>query len=84
DDSGVVDVEGPPGCGDEFLWTGRTYYVNAEGTLVPDSPGEPAFCVKQWLIPADYRGPLTLTATGRRHIYEVKSEGITHLSAGAQ
>jgi hypothetical protein len=82
-DRSAVDMEGPAGSDDEFLSTADTYYVNAEGTLVCDSPEEPAFCVRLWLPPADYRGPLTLieAATGRRHIYELKSEAITQLSA---
>jgi hypothetical protein len=82
DNSCVIDMEGPPGSGDDFLSTGGTYYVNIHGTLVPDSPEDSAFCVQLWLPPADYRGPLTLieTTTGRRHIYEVKSEAITRLA----
>ncbi len=59
------------------------YYVNAEGTLVPDSPEEPAFSLAFWLPPADYRGPLTLVerATGNRHIYDLRSEHITSTAA---
>jgi len=78
----AVAMEGPAGSGDEFLSTAGAYYVNAEGTLVLDSPEEPAFCVRLWLPTAEYRGPLTLieAATGRRHIYELTSEAIPHLS----
>jgi hypothetical protein len=36
------------------------------------------FNLSPWLIPADYRGPLVLIerATGKQHLYEVKSENI--------
>lgn len=83
DNSSAVMFEEPPGAGLEFFWCASDHYVNAVGTLVPDSPEQPAFCLKLWLPPADYRGPLTLVdkSTGERHVYEVRSEGITHLSA---
>ena len=82
DNSSAAMFEHPPESGDGFLSTSRTYYVNTRGTLIPDSPAKPAFSVELWHIPADYRGPLTLVekATGERHVYELRSEAITHLS----
>ncbi len=41
-------------------------------------PAQVPFCFSPWLPPADYRGPLFVVEhdTGRRHIYEVKTENI--------
>jgi hypothetical protein len=82
-DSDVVKFERPPGAGLEFFSVASAYYVDAAGTFVPDADAEPAFCIRLWLPLAEYRGPLTLVEklTGERHVYEVRSEAITHLSA---
>jgi len=82
-DSDAAEFERPSGAGLEFFSVASAYYLDAAGTLVPDSPAEPAYCVRLWLPPADYRGALTLieAATGARHTFEVRSEGITHLPA---
>lgn len=83
DNSSAVMFEEPAGSDDEFLSTGGTYNVDALGRLLPDSSEDSAFCVRLWLPPADYRGPLTLVekSNGKRSIYEVKSAAITHLPA---
>jgi hypothetical protein len=82
-DDDAIDVDGPAGVENDFLWSGSGYGVNAEGTIIStsDIPESPPFCIHPWHPPAGYRGPLTITdrATGDRHTYEVKSENIVDL-----
>ena len=80
-DDDAVAVERPAGTDIDFLWTSSVFGINAEGTIISyiDVPESAAFCVRPWLPPADYRGPLNIVerATGNRHRYEVKSENIS-------
>jgi len=79
-DDDAVDVEGPAGTNNDFLWTSSAFGVNAEGTIIShiEVPESAPFCVGVWLPPADYRGPLSVVerASGKRHSYEVKSADI--------
>ena len=76
----AIAVDGPPGSPNDFMWVSSAFGVDAKGTIISDIhiPDEAAFCLAPRLPPADYRGPLTLTerATGKRDIYELKSEDI--------
>lgn len=79
-DSDTVDLEGPAGAGEDFLWRSSPFGVNVEGAMIChiDVPDTAPFCLVPWLPPADYRGPLTIIeqATGKRDTYELKSENI--------
>jgi hypothetical protein len=79
-DSDALDVDGPPGSPNDFIWVSSAFGVDAKGAMISyiDVPDSAAFCLAPRLPPADYRGPLTLTerATGTRHTYELKSEDI--------
>jgi hypothetical protein len=80
-DRGAVRVERPPRKEKDFFWSPSAFGVNAAGAMISETPVPEAapFCLVLSLPPADYRGPLSLIerATGKRHIYEVKSENIT-------
>ncbi len=79
-DHSLIIMEAPPECGDQFLYTGGRFGVDARGEIVCDKPipDDVPFCFSPWLPPADYRGPVFVVEhdTGRRHLYEVKSENI--------
>ena len=78
-DKYAVQVEAPPGAGNDFLWSTMSYCVNEEGKIISDEMKESVpYCAALWLIPAEYRGPLAIVeeASGNRHIYELKSENI--------
>jgi hypothetical protein len=82
DDTGI-DVDGPEGSSHGFLSACGGYGVDNHGKIISgrDIPDSVPFSVCTWYPPADYRGPLTVTDrdTGRRYIYEVKSENIVHV-----
>jgi hypothetical protein len=79
-DRDAVDLVGPAGAGDDFLWRSSRFGVNVEGTMISHIgvPETAPFCLVPWLPPAEYRGPLTIVeqSTGKRHTYELKSEDI--------
>ena len=83
-DDDAVDVEGPAGADNGFLWTSSAFGVNVAGEIISHSevPESAPFCVSIWLPPADYRGPLNIVerATGKRYSYEVKSENIERIA----
>jgi len=74
------ELDGPPNYPDDFLASSTRYGVNAEGKLISqiDVPQTAPFHVRQWLLPSDYRGPLTLvnTETGEQHRIEIREEDI--------
>jgi hypothetical protein len=84
-DSDAIDIDGPPGSPKDFLSCTSAFGVDAKGTIISyiDIPDTAPFNVNRWLVPADYRGPLTLTerATGRRHTCELKSKDIIRTTA---
>ncbi len=83
-DDDAVEVEGPAGTNNDFLWTSSAFGVNADGTIIShiEVPESAPFCVGVWLPPADFRGPLSIVerATGKCYSYEVTSEKITHIA----
>jgi hypothetical protein len=78
--SDAIDINGPPGSPNNFLSCSSAFGVDEKGAIISDIhvPETAAFSLVPWLLPADYRGPLTLIerVTGKRHTYELKSENI--------
>ncbi len=79
-DSHAIDIDGPPGSPNNFLAYSSAFGVDEKGAIISDThvPETAAYSLVPWLLPADYRGPLTLIerVTGKRHTYELKSENI--------
>jgi hypothetical protein len=84
-DDDAIGVDGPPGSPSSFPSCSSAFGVDAKGAIISyiHVPETAAFCLVPWIPPADYRGPLTLIerATGKRHIYELKSEDIIPTSS---
>jgi hypothetical protein len=78
------ELEGPPGCHDDFLATSSAYGVSTQGKVISQItvPKTAAFHVRQWLPLATYRGPLTLTNsdTGEQHTIEIRNEDIARIA----
>lgn len=83
-DSLAVDLEYPEGADKEFWWRSSFYGVDDSGSIISyiEIPKHAAYHVALWLPPADYRGPITVVeqATGKRHIYEIRSADISRVS----
>lgn len=79
------ELEGPPGCRDDFPASSTTYGIDATGKVSSqiDVPQTAAFHVRQWLLPADFRGPLTIqnTETGEQHTINVREQDIVRTQA---
>jgi hypothetical protein len=79
-DDDAIDVDVPPGTANNLLARSSAFGIDTSGTIVSRTniSDTTPFNLSPWLVPADYRGPLVLSerATGKQHIYEVKSENI--------
>lgn len=79
------ELEGPPGCRDDFPASSTTYGIDATGKVSSqiDVPQTAAFHVRQWLLPADFRGQLTLQdkETGEQHTINVREQDIVRTQA---
>jgi len=80
----AIDLARPKGKSKDFWWVSSAYGVSAEGEIISyiSVPDGTPFCVKPWLPPADYRGPITIVEreTGEQHIYEIRSENIMRVT----
>ncbi len=78
----AIDLDGPPGVDNDFLWSAGGFDVDSDGHFVSDSSisNPAAFHVALWCPPAGYRGALTITdrEAGKTYIFELKSGDITH------
>jgi hypothetical protein len=83
-DDYAINVEGPNEADRDFLATTSGYGVDAQGVIISavEIPKTAPFCVMVRYPPKEYRGPLTIIerASGKRHVYEVKSENIASLA----
>lgn len=83
-DDRAIHVERPAGKSEEFLWTSSPFGISAQGVITSyiEIPESTPYILVPWIAPADYRGPLTIVEwqTGKRHIYELKSEDIIRTS----
>jgi hypothetical protein len=70
----------PANSGPEFLSRSSAFGLDERGALISyiEVPETAAFCLAQWLPPADYRGPLTLldSHTGEQHTIDIRDEDI--------
>jgi hypothetical protein len=84
-DDDAVDIDGPPTKSNDFLARSSAFGIDVKGGIVSylGDHEAAAFRLAPWLVPADYRGPLTLTerASGKRHTFELKSEEIIRTPA---
>jgi hypothetical protein len=80
--SNAIDVSGPSGSPNNLLAYSSAFGIDAKGAMVSyiHVPETAAFCLVPLILPADFRGPLTLTerATGTRHTLDLRSEDIIH------
>lgn len=83
-DGDAIDLARPKRKSKDFWWASSAYGVSAKGEIVSyiSVPEGTPFCVKPWLPPADYRGPITIVEreSRKRHVYEICSENIMRVT----